>query len=455
MSGTGPTEVLFRMADSGSTYAYWRWLDDPDNPQHTVLTPDTVAQAQDLIASAMVDRIDGDGPDRFDPTRRALRDGPLSNPAREAAWSAELAQRLLPPGLAQDLDRRSCAGEDIVLRIIPSPRLARVPWDLLPLPSGRRILEAATVRLDAPAVVNANRGRYPEPWDPQTPDRPLYLLEPPNRPGRHNGNEVIASAAQDLLIERLEHHGAVPGVELGRTTLGRLLRGEPTDKDTAEATGFTAGELPTRLLYYGHADSTPHEPGSAAIHLTDDAAVYGQASPVNGHRPFTALDLLRGTMDAYRRDGDGLDYPGPDETPGHAIWPIPSRAALIGCESGADHRALETFGMVIALLNAGAETVTSTRWTLPTDSAFHDACGTVEMVTTEAVLAVDTAHTGPDPIRAIRDWQLRRLRDWTSGDGRADSNPLVWAALTTHHAPTPAPLTEEEIQAAKAAYAPT
>jgi hypothetical protein len=435
------------MTDSGSTYMYWRWLDDPDNPEYMVLDHDTLQKVEALISAAMVDPTPEEiGGPREAPIERALLAGPFSDPTKEFVWSAELAGHVLPEGLAADILARVENGQTVHLRVLPSPRLARIPWELLPLPDGRRLIEAATIRLDAPAVVNSNRGHNPRPWIQASSSRPLYLLEPQHHKGDYNHPDFVISEEAEA---RLAVAWGIPAHTFtDRTQLGSILRGEDTDADAAAVLGLKPGQAPSRMLYYGHASSTPNEPGSAAIHLTDSEDTYGNATIVDGvHRPFTALDLLLGTNDVHYRD-DVILYPHPENRPGHEIWPMPPRVALIACESGADHRALETFGLIMALLNAGAEIVTTTRWTLATDYALRSTNGIDGLPTTELVLTIDKAHEMADPVAAIRQWQLGELRNWISGNG-AQHTPLIWAALTTHVAPEQAPLTAEELQAAR------
>lgn len=444
------SEVLLRMTDSGSTYMYWRWLDDPENPKYAVLDKGTLEKIEGLITLAMIDLRPGESGEAAEDeaVRRALLDGPFSNPEKERLWSAEVAALVLPAELASEVVVRSGFGEDIHIRVLPSPKLARVPWELLPLSDGRRLVEVATIRLDAPAVVNSNRGRNPSPWSLARSGRPLYLLEPVHHGDEHDHNSnVIGQEAVDLLQAEV---GETAHRKISRMRLGVLLRGEDSRDDTAEIDGLVSFPQPSRLLYYGHADSTPNEPGSAAIHFTDNEETHGNASLVGGyHRPFTALDLLIGTEDIYQREDDVL-YPHPANVPGHEIWPMPPRVALIACESGADHRALETFGLIMAILNAGAEIVTTTRWTLATDYALKEFGGVDGLPTTEVVLIVDRAHEEDDPVAAIRQWQLDKLQAWVS-DGEIQNTPLIWAALTTHIAPEQAPLTESELLAAAAA----
>lgn len=429
------------MTDSGSTYMYWRWMDDPDNPRTAVLTRDTINTVETLVAHALLDPLAEEAGDREAPVRRALTEGPFSSKELEKAWSSELASLVLPEGLAKEIDARTAEGTEVLLRILPSPALARVPWEILPLPSGQRLLERTTIRLDAPAVVNSNRGKNPEPWETARERATLYLLEPPHSASMSIDDYVIQATGATALKNNSVNVPAHKAID--RNTLGQLLRGEA--HPTARVFGLNMNEKPGRLLYYGHADSQPNEPGSAAIHLTDSPAMFGSAQDDGLHRAFTALDLLLGTSDVHYRPEESI-YPHPGQAFGHEIWPMPPRVALIACESGADHRALETFGMIMAMLNAGAEIVTTTRWTLATDYALERVRGLKATVTTDLVIVVDRAHTTDDPVEAIRAWQLERLHAWTS-EGRIEDTPLIWSSLTTHVAPEQAPLTEEELAA--------
>lgn len=440
MSESFPAQVLLRMTDTSSTYLYWRWLDDPDNPQFIVLAKDTVEEIETLISSALIDGMDGETPEQA--VQRAVLTGPFSTPQKEREWSTALSSLVLPAALATQILERADEGQSIVLRVLPSPRLSRVPWEILLLPDGSRVLENAVVRLDAPAVVNSKRGNLPTPWAEAQGGHTMYLLEP-HVENAGDFKWVIGVPAADKIHEVLNQ-----GVhrEIDRSLFGQLLRGE--EHGRASRFGLTSGEKPSRLVYYGHASSQPHEPGSAAIHLSDGPETYGVGEALGTfHRPFTALDLLSGTKDLYSLD-PAMTYPHEKGMDGCEIWPMPPRVAIIACESGADHRALETFGMVMAMLNAGAELVTTTRWTLATDRAIRDVDASQRFTTTSLMLLVDKAHQEDDPVAEIREWQLEQLKHWQAGDG-LHHTPLIWAALTTHVAPTQSPLTPEELQAAR------
>lgn len=194
-------------------------------------------------------------------------------------------------------------------------------------------------------------------------------------------------------------------------------------------------ENPGRWFYFGHVSATLDQPGSASVHLDDDGTEWGLATPVNNaHLPLSALDLLLGT--AAPELGPSDREPAEQNQMGHTLWPMPPRVALIACESGVDYRSSETFGLVMAILSSGAEVLTTTRWTLPSDSAFSAiagepiACGP----TTELALAVDDSHRADDPVAALARWQRTRLEQWRSDPGLVTS-PITWASVATHLCP--------------------
>ncbi len=394
MTGTA-LEVVFRAADAADSLVYWAWLDDPD-PRFAVLDGPSLTAALAALEEALSH---GEAD-----VAAALTSGAFASRDAEAALVARLAACVLPSRFREEVLERA-AGSPVTIRLTVSQRLARVPWEVLPVDgTGRRLVEVATLRYEVPATIHHRRGRLPAEWDPA--GSPLRILDP------------YVRGFPSLLPD--DRPG---GRRLIRLVLGPDVRAKPsfTRRQLAEE----LQRRPSRLLYFGHATSRPDDPGSAALHLSDTARVAGQVEAVGDHRPFAALDLLLGTL--Y------LDPAQP--RPGHEVWPMPPRVALIACHSGADQSAVETFGLVVAALNAGAEYVTSTRWVLPTDTAFP---ATRWFPTTELMLRVDAAHDRVDLVAAIRAWQLARLKRWRARGAVADS-PLLWAALTTHHAPRRAP----------------
>lgn len=109
-------------------------------------------------------------------------------------------------------------------------------------------------------------------------------------------------------------------------------------------------------------------------------------------------------------------------------WPAPPRVGLIGCGSD-DSFLVEQTGLPIATLKAGADFLTSTRWTLPSDRDPPAAMGT-----TRLAIAVLDALTSGRPERAMRDWQLAELANWRRS-GEPESSPLLWASLVNYRSP--------------------
>ncbi|MBO3747411.1 CHAT domain-containing protein [Streptosporangiaceae bacterium NEAU-GS5] len=401
-----PRELLIRAVDQRDTYLAWRWLDRPRNVKYSVVDAGALSGALAGLDEALPRPLRAESIDAA--ARRALIDGPFADPVRELSLARILSETMLPDGLAAEL-ALSDGRPSVRLRITPSRRLARVPWELLVLPDGRRLLEVADVFTDPPAVLHVKRGRLPGRWKDLAEHPVLYVLDPQTHclpPVLDDAYDAVEAwldqRRDDGRIRPDDREAALFSGAAGREWLGRRLRGHAY----------------SRLLYYGHASAADQEPGSAAIHLADSADVYGLAAPIAGHRPFTALDILVGTA----------------MSPGHRIWPMPPRVALIGCNSGGDYQYHEPFGLVISCLNAGAELVSATRWTLPTDRAFalFASCTTPGFgPTTELVINVDRCHDGADAPRLLSDWQREKLHAWINS-GRMSDTPLVWASMTTH-----------------------
>lgn len=409
-------EVLIRCVDVGDTYVVWRWLDDPHRPNAHRLDTGQSGEALTALDAALF-RAGGD----------SLGSGAFTDLPAERRLSAQLSRALLPPALVEQLHAKSQAGISIRVRLIPSPRLSRVPWETLTLDAGDlRLLDVADIVYDLPAVVHAARRRQPVPWTVAV-GRPAVVVIDPVLPKTSSMHRVLATdnGATGLCLERVDEHRAAEGEEFYGSVGGRIGR---------RRLAALLATPRSRLFYFGHVTSMSDEPGSASMHLTDDAAsVWGLAEPVDGHRPFSALDLLSGVKDAppeYRALFDATQ--GPD------IWPMPPRVAMISCEGAADYRTMETFGLVSAMVKAGAELVTTTRWTLPTDAALwaaHPALRHAQVrPTTQLALVIDSAHTRDDPIGELTAWQRGQLCLWRE-TGDAAYTPLIWGSLTHTWAP--------------------
>lgn len=173
------------------------------------------------------------------------------------------------------------------------------------------------------------------------------------------------------------------------------------------------------------------------------AAAMGANSrhPVQGahsddHLPLCALDLLLGTQqchDPVRLKQLTFGTAG-EKTPGHEIWPMPPRVAVIACEGGVEYRSVETFGLKMAILSSGAQMVTTTRWVLPTDRTMRPLSPHPTNPTAELIMAVDTAHRKEAPIAALVHWQRTMLTAWND-TGTPEYSPLIWSSLIHTYAP--------------------
>ncbi|MBZ2198860.1 CHAT domain-containing tetratricopeptide repeat protein [Occultella gossypii] len=210
------------------------------------------------------------------------------------------------------------------------------------------------------------------------------------------------------LLEQLDSYARAGRVDVPGDDLTSLFRRTDADRDWLSA-ALRAG--PKRFVYVGHVTAAATERGQAddsQLHLSCSADTPGLAEPMREHRPLSARDLL---ADPQR-------------------WPMPERVALIGCDSGADARFRDPYGLVGAVVRAGATLVTGTRWPLLTEHALSSLADVAGNPITDAVLAVDAAHDAPDAVAAFSAWQRERLAAWRSSRTVADS-PLLWAGLVT------------------------
>ncbi|MGN2641199.1 CHAT domain-containing protein [Nocardia takedensis] len=438
-------DVLVRAADAGATYLTWRWLDDVHRPEYAVLTVEAtrsaLARLDAALAAPTLDR------EREERTRSAVAEGTFTDVARERELSRALTEAVFPAALRAGIRRRAEAGVRVRVRWTPSPRLARIPWELLCVHDDVRLLEVADSLLEPPSAVHAGRPCLPDPWEVARDRPPLFVIDP-KVPRRSAELFALKSALEPPdtrpFATRLDEYVQAGRLGVGEASAG--LRPRLTRVGLSKALRTPR----SRLFYFGHVSSSDAEPGSAAIHLSDTAETWGMAAPLReigddgrarettqDHRPLAAVDLLLGTSSA---DAAVWKTYGHDEAKyGYELWPMPPRVAMIACEGGADYRAAETFGLVVAMVNAGAGLVTTTRWTLPTDAAFRAAGHTDIHPTGDLALRVDAAHEGADPLGELAAWQRDRLRRWRA-TGDPACTPLVWAALTHTIAPARPPV---------------
>lgn len=410
--------LLIRAHDAGDTYISFRWLDEPARP-----TVHRVAAAAIEANLAMLDAALPAGGEHA--VRRALC-GPLTRPAGECHLSRRLSKLLLPDAVRERIVARAADGH-LTVRITPSRSLSRIPYELLVIDAaaGTRLLEVADIVFEPPAAVHVGRSRIPVPWSAEVAAAPtVYVVDPliPASSGlrpvlRHRAAATNSEPLRARVKDTLHSPNSGVGTVIGRWELSDDLRSG-------------AG----RLFYLGHVSSSVNQPGSAALHLSDDSEEWGLAVPQAAHRPLSALDLLLGTRFPERGPTDS-DLVEAGRT-GPELWPMPPRVALVACEGGVDFRSSETFGLLMAMFNAGAEVIATTRWTLPSDYSFATFADTpaVPGPTTALALAVDTAHGQTDPAAALSAWQRNRLAAWRA-DPTAATSPLTWAAVGTYVCP--------------------
>lgn len=373
--------VQLTFVDAGEMYVMWRWEHAPGEPHVDLQARAHVTGVLAELDRALPSPLPGES--TGDALARALAGGPLTDPDRERDLSRRLADALIPPALAA---RLTTAEDRVHLRIQPSPSTARVPWEALRLGDGGRLVHRCDVSVLVPATVRNAPGRRVSPWDPGGPV--VAVLDPvvPDL-GPVLGQDERARVADEI--------GAVHA-DLDRDRLERALDGA------------------ARLLYVGHVTTAGHGL-DARLHLSCGPATTGRAALLGTHRPLTAGDLV-------------LGHRPHDPTP----WRFPNRVAMVACESGADARFAEPTGLVTAMVNGGAEYVTSTRWVLPTDAglARHGFAPAV----TGVIVAVHTAHGSADPVAALGAWQRDLAARWDDTGDRACS-PVLWGAFSTAYAP--------------------
>jgi len=416
MTATRPT-IVVRMADADDLYLSWRHTDDPRQRGVSVLPGGDVDDAVRALTAALPD------PGVPGSIETALTTGAFADRTREHELAQALSRALLPHPLAVRLHDLHTRGIRPHLRIHPSPRVAQIPWEVLAPDPGLRLLDIADLSLLAPAGVVHTPSRTARAW---STDRqlPVVAILDPRVPG------FRADSALGSVLGRVSTPTPLTG-HLSQHLTGGRLRPEAddvfqlfrrTDLDRAWLSN-TLRDGASRLLYVGHVTAARPESGqseNAELHLACTADTTGFAAPQRTHRPLSAKDLLLGTHTLT-----------PDPVAGADLWPIPSRVALIACESGGDLRFTESLGLVAAMLHGGAELVTATRWPLPTDLAVQRyACAPGVHPLQDAIRAVDAAHDQDDPLTALHSWQRTRLDAWRT-TGAPEHSPLLWAALAT------------------------
>ncbi|MGX1771600.1 CHAT domain-containing protein [Nocardia brasiliensis] len=410
--------VLVRMADAGDVYMSWRWPDGTAARGAAMLPGEAVLDAIHRLTDALPH------PQQPGGLEHAMTTGPFAALDTEYLVAQALSRALLPQGLAAQLYELYRQGIRPHIRLQPSPRVAQVPWELLAPAPDLRLIDIADISLLAPAGIVQAPGRTARSWA-RTRREPVVAVLDPRVPGFRADSilgSVLGRMPEDApLTQRIADYA-----EQGRLlpTVGaptEIFRRTDLDRTWLSAT-LRAGA--SRLVYVGHVTAAPPESGqseAARLHLACTADTLGFAAPDRTHRPLSAKDFLLGTHTLTAEPENGQD-----------LWPIPSRVALIACESGGDMRFTEALGLTAAMINGGAELVTASRWPLPTDLAFHRIAGAPPDAhpLQQAICAIDAAHEAEDPVTALAEWQRAQLNRWRS-DGAIEHSPLLWSAFAT------------------------
>ena len=410
-AGTRPSARL-RYVDADDLLVSWVWEHQRSTPRMTIVPRAQVAPVMDELAHALPSPLPGES--GLQALQRALTDGVLLDPEREQALAALLTSVLVPQWLGSELNALEQAGRRPHLRIQLSPSIAQVPWELMSTSGDERGVDMADVSVLLPATLRNDPSRTVSPWSTTSP---VATVLDPVVPGFSASGDLgsvlgpvgadspLARAIADLGPRRMPDGEPFRRADIGRIALADALA--------------DAG----RLLYVGHVTASTHAL-DARLHLSDGPDAPGTTPLVGAHRPYSAAEITLG--------GAGL-------SPLRA----PNRVALIACDSGTDLRFAEPTGLVAAFLHRGAEYVTATRWTLPTEAGLRRLVpglgDRAEGMLTAAIIAVNAAHESDDPIGALGAWQRAQRELWTS-TGDPHHSPIVWAAFATAWAPAPVPL---------------
>ncbi|WP_158676499.1 CHAT domain-containing protein [Tessaracoccus sp. OH4464_COT-324] len=358
----------------------WRWA-GTDRPVgvHRCVGLDAALAALDAA-------LPGGDPTSLDDQRLT---GPLADATAERELMRLLAGALLPERLVAELLAQR---ERVEVRVLPSPRLARVPWGLLPVAGDRRLIELADVSWIGPLLPrDVAEGPAVGPDDAAPP------TERRDRPPEDDAD--LDDAAPPLyVLDPLTRHGAVlpagyvPCAPGGADVEAVILTGCADERPVLD----WLRDGVSRLFLLGHAVHAAGRPGEVEF--------------LFARGRLNAADLI------------------------FADWRAPARAAIVACASGTDLADVEPLGLATALLLRGAELVQGTLWPLPTDAALAREDEEAHGVFAELVAAFDRAQGAADPVAELCGFQRRRLADWRARPTLGNS-PILWGSATTITAP--------------------
>ena len=403
--------VQVKLVDAGELYVGWRWEHRLADTRAVVLPRAQVQPLLDELAMALPTPFAGESV--AEALRRSLTNGPLRDPTTEIDLMTRLAQAVIPQELAGELNLVLAGGMRPHVRIQPSWSTGQVPWEALCVDvDGERFVDNGDLSVLPPATVRNAPERRVSPW---RPDAPVVGVLDPALPGFGDASDlgsVLGPVPVDSPLRAMVAGWGDRAVTApaGATDRSTVFRRRDVDRDALSAMLAGAG----RLVYLGHV--TTAEYGlDARLHLSCGPDTTGRAALVGPHRPLTAADLVLG-----HRPG----------TPGG--WTMPNRVALIGCESGGEVRFAEPVGLVAAAIHSGAEYVTATRWTLPTDTGLRRFVPGAELAGAlpDLVAAVDATHRSDAPVAALNAWQRDQAAAWHR-TGAIEHSPVMWGALST------------------------
>ena len=401
-------------------------------------------------------------------------------------FMCELAETLDLGGFTDSVQRESARaheGERVLVILNPPPKLGQIPWEMLPLDvekaraflnnykdsedladaeKPRVLLDIADVVTMAPLLRRDSDPSIPHPiW---APGAGMYLVEPwDTGKGDRAVLRPVDRRAWQEHISSLGNQAVAPPREqryqADRIWLSETLRASAGAVGGAESAAASI----TRLLYIGHIKGSGD---TSALLLNDHADIFGltEVEP-NGFRWLSAMDLIKGTTtwrekkyDRINRESaskTGRRYPHGERLPmglcatideygeetvpavaGWDLWPMPPRVGLIACHSGSEAASVEPFGLAAGCLEAGAELVFATRWTMYTDSAFQvlDPSNSTHPFN-ELATKVDEFLQSETPIEDMSEWKRRKLENWRRDPTDVANAPITWAGLTVYRAP--------------------
>jgi tetratricopeptide (TPR) repeat protein len=399
--GSKPMDLARVAADVGGGDTWWwgSWQADeslwwslisPEGRAHAgridIAPGSRLLQALEELHKGLPIRWEEESPLEF--THR-LKASPLADPQAEQALAAELSECVLPLPLLEALRERP-ADDPLALAVAPCPPLAPVPLACLPIGTGRRVIEAATIQFAASAALMADLEAQVGAGRADGGPGPLLVgVFDPDR------KDPLPNARR--LAEAVSPRVKLTGKQATLTALRDALAGH-----------VRPGQ-PGVLVYAGHA-RTPAT-GAAMLCLGNPrpGSVDCPHHPCCGGIPLTAADLCeRVPWD------DAFGYP------------MPGRVLLSACDTaGATAAGVggEWLTLAPSMLWAGARLVIATAWPTLEDPR------TLELDT--AIVDVLTSHE--DPVAALRDLQVERLTRWREGQGSSRRaviqgwSPLYWA----------------------------